>query len=58
VAGFYSARRDSTQGSDWVGVDGSTEDVIEQQSRSRQPAVAGERAVFCYPDLKERGLGQ
>jgi hypothetical protein len=39
---------------DQADVDGLIEDIIAQQSRSRQPAVAGERAVSGLRDTVAR----
>jgi hypothetical protein len=47
-------QRSSIQGSDQANVDGLTEEIITQQSRSRSPAaaeapaVAGERAPLLF----------
>jgi len=50
-------RRSSIQGDDQAGVDGLIEDTIALLSRSRQPAIAGERmAFFCDDGLNESCL--
>jgi hypothetical protein len=44
----HALQRSSVQGNDQADVDGLTQEIIAQQSRSHQSAVAGERVSFLF----------